>query len=65
VQEFFAELTMWYFGTRGDLHMRGPKPESGPEGLKRYDPEAFALFEEFYRGKIDIPRIERIRRGPR
>jgi hypothetical protein len=59
VQEFFAELTMWYFGTRGDLHMKGPKPENGPEGLKKYDPEAFALFDEFYRGKIDIPRIER------
>lgn len=65
VQEFFAELTMWYFGTRGDLSMKDPKPESGPEGLKKYDPEAFALFEEFYTGKIDIPRIERTRRGPR
>ena len=65
VQEFFAELTMWYFGTRGDLHMRGPKPESGPEGLKKYDPEAFALLDEFYSGKIDIPQIDRSRRGRR
>ena len=53
--EFFAELTMWYFGTHGDLGMIGPKPENGPEGLKRYDPEAFSLFEEFYRGKISMP----------
>ncbi len=59
VQEFFAELTMWYFGTRGDLHMKGTKPENGPEGLKKYDPEAFALFDEFYSGKIDIPLMER------
>jgi alpha-glucosidase len=54
--EFFAELTMWYFGTHGDLHMIGPKPENGPEGLKKYDPEAFALLDEFYSGRMNIPR---------
>lgn len=53
--EFFAELTMWYFGTHGDLHMTGPKPESGREGLKNYDPEAFALFDELYSGRLSIP----------
>lgn len=52
--EFFAELTMWYFGTHGDLNMTGPKPENGPEGLKQYDPEAFALFDDFYQGRIPI-----------
>jgi hypothetical protein len=51
VDEYFAELSMWYFGTHGDLHMSGPKPENGPEGLKKYDPEAFALFDEFYSGR--------------
>jgi alpha-glucosidase len=50
--EFFAELTMWYFGTHGDLNMTGPKPENGPEGLKKYDPEAFALFDDFYSGRL-------------
>ena len=49
--EFFAELSMWYFGTRGDLAMTGPKPADGPEGLKAYDPEAFALFDAFYVAK--------------
>ena len=49
--EFFAELSMWYFGTHGDLHMTGPKPENGREGLKKYDPEAFTLLDEFYKGK--------------
>ena len=49
--EFFAELSMWYFGTRGDLTMSGPKPKDGPEGLKAYDPEAYALFDRFYRGE--------------
>jgi alpha-glucosidase len=57
--EFFAELTMWYFGTHGDLHMTGPKPENGPEGLKNYDPDAFALLDEFYSGRMKIPLLER------
>jgi len=55
--EFFAELTMWYFGTHGDLHMTGAKPENGPDGLKKYDPEAYALFDDFYQGRIPIARV--------
>ena len=60
--EFFAELTMWYFGTHGDLHMSDPKPENGPQGLRKYDPEAFALFDTFYGGQIPISTIKP---GPR
>jgi alpha-glucosidase/alpha-D-xyloside xylohydrolase len=56
--EFFAELTMWYFGTRGDLSMTGPKPADGPEGLKAYDPEAFALIDDFYGGRVEIGKVE-------
>ena len=52
--EFFAELTMWYFGTHGDLGMEGPKPAAGRDGLKTYDPEAFTLMDDFYSGRIDI-----------
>jgi hypothetical protein len=55
--EFFAELTMWYFGTHGDLHMTGPKPENGREGLEKYDPEAYKLFDDFYSGRINIGKI--------
>lgn len=47
--EFFAELSMWYFGTHGDLRMTGKKPESGKQGLKDYDPDAYALFDGFFR----------------
>ena len=54
--EFFAELTMWYFGTHGDLAMTGTKPGNGPEGLKKYDPAAFALFDDFYSGRIPVPK---------
>ncbi len=56
--EYFAELTMWYFGTHGDLNMTGPKPENGPEGLKKYDPEAYKLFDDFYNGRIEIEKVE-------
>jgi alpha-glucosidase len=52
--EFFAELTMWYFGTHGDLHMTGAKPENGPEGLRKYDPAAFVLLDDFYAGHMVI-----------
>jgi alpha-glucosidase len=60
--EFFAELTMWYFGTHGDLHMTGPKPENGPDGFKKYDPEAFALLDDFYSGRIVVSKVEPRRR---
>ncbi len=53
--EFFAELTMWYFGTHGDLHMKGPKPAVGRQGLKAYDPEAFTLLDDFYSGRMEPP----------
>jgi hypothetical protein len=55
VDEFFAELTMWYFGTHGDMGMKGEKPADGRDGLKAYDPEAFALFDEFYSGRLEAP----------
>jgi hypothetical protein len=56
--EFFAEITMWYFGTHGDLHMTGAKPDNGREGLRKYDPEAFALLDEFYSGRMKISKID-------
>ena len=57
--EFFSELTMWYFGTHGDLNMTGPKPENGPEGLKKYDPEAYALLDDFYSGRLAVTNRDR------
>jgi hypothetical protein len=62
--EFFAELTMWYFGTHGDLHMTGPKPGNGREGLEHYDPDAFALFDDFYSGRIKVPLLKPVNRHP-
>ena len=63
--EFFAELTMWYFGTHGDMGMTGTEPENGPEGLKKYDPDAFALFDEFYGGRIPISPVSAPKKGHR
>jgi hypothetical protein len=51
--EFFAELTMWYFGTHGDLGMKDTKPANGRDGLKAYDPEAFTLLDDFYSGRME------------
>ncbi len=53
--EFFAELSMWYFGTHGDLGMTGTKPENGSDGLRVYDPESFSLLDDFYQGRIQLP----------
>jgi hypothetical protein len=64
--EFFAELSMWYFGTHGDLGMTGPKPANGPVGLKKYDPEAFALLDDLYGGRTQVSVIRSTRnRGAR
>jgi hypothetical protein len=55
--EFFAELSMWYFGTHGDPGMAEPKPANGREGLRKYDPEAFALLDDFYNGRLEKPTL--------
>ena len=56
--EYFAELTMWYWNSHGSFNgFQGPRPDVGTEGLKKYDPDAFVLFDEFYSGKMDIPPI--------
>jgi hypothetical protein len=37
--------------------MTGPKPKDGPQGLREYDPEAFALLDDFYSGWIEVETI--------
>ena len=50
---------MWYFGTHGDRRrIPDPKPEDGPEGLRKYDPEGFTLVDNFYGGRTQITKIE-------
>ena len=55
--EFFAELSMWYFGSRGDYGQIKPRPEVGRDWLRRYDPDAFDLLDNIYLGRIKVERI--------
>ncbi len=55
--EYFAELTMWYFGGHGDMGMTGEKPAPGPESLKKYDPDAYVLLDDLYSGRIKVERV--------
>lgn len=49
--EYFAELTMWYFGTHGEFVDRTQKtPAPGPGGLAAHDPDGFALLASIYGG---------------
>jgi hypothetical protein len=52
--EFFAELTMWYFGSRGDYGNIQPPPQPGREWLAAHDPEAFKLLDDLYGGRMPI-----------
>jgi hypothetical protein len=50
--EYWAELSMWYFGAHGEF-LKGTKlPAPGPDGLKAYDPEGYALLASIYSGKL-------------
>jgi hypothetical protein len=55
--EFFAELSMWYFGSRGDFGQISPQPEAGRAWLRHYDPAAFELLDRIYSGRSPVERI--------
>jgi hypothetical protein len=57
--EFFAELSMWYFGSRGDYGHIKPIPKEGRQWLRKYDPDAFKLLDRIYSGRVRIERITR------
>ncbi|KAG8464487.1 hypothetical protein KFE25_003550 [Diacronema lutheri] len=49
--EYWAELSMWYFGSHGEFVDGGARtPAPGPAGLARYDPAGFALLGALYDG---------------
>jgi hypothetical protein len=48
---------LWYFGTPRRPADDRPKPEKGPEGLRKYDPQAFALLDDIL-GAHTIPRVQ-------
>lgn len=57
-QEFFAELTMWYFGSRGDYGKATPTPTKGACWLRAYDPDAYNLIDAIYGGRLKPGPIE-------
>jgi len=56
-REYFAELAMWYYGTRGDYGRIQPAPQEGPEWLERYDPQGYALIDDIFSGRIPVAPI--------
>lgn len=50
--EFWAELSMWYFGSRGDFGKINPPPEEGNAWLSKYDAGAFKLLDDIYSGRL-------------
>jgi hypothetical protein len=62
--EYWAELSMWYFGAHGE-YLKGTKlPAAGAEGLKVYDPEGYALLDAIYSGRSKIARVDVARLQP-
>jgi alpha-glucosidase len=58
--EYFAELTMWYVGTRGHWTKEtGPEPGVGPEWLKSYDPAGFEMVDAIYAGRVQVEKTIR------
>jgi hypothetical protein len=50
--EYFAELSMWYFGTHGEMKsVPGAKP--GQRWLRSYDPDGSELLERIYSGEFE------------
>jgi len=58
--EFFAELSMWYFGSRGDYGKIEPRPKEGREWFRKYDPDGYELLERIYCGREKVSRISLI-----
>ena len=50
--EFFAELSMWYFGTHGD--QTATYVGVGRESLAKYDSGAYSLIDSLYSGRFPI-----------
>ena len=55
-KEFFAELTMWYVGSRGDYSSL-PAPSPGPEWRAHHDWASYELLDAIYTGRLEPHRI--------
>jgi hypothetical protein len=50
-EEWFAELSMWWVGSRGDHGPLPAPPADGPEGLRAYDPASHTLVDAVWSGR--------------
>jgi hypothetical protein len=50
-KEYWAELSMWYFGAHGDRNDRNG-PADGRRALAAYDPDGYALLDKIYSGAL-------------
>jgi len=51
-QEYWAELSMWYFGKHGEFLSGTHIPEAGPKALSQYDNGGYKLLDSIYSGLI-------------
>lgn len=50
-QEYWAELSMWYFGSHGGRRRLAETPAGdGPDALRTYDPQGYFLLQQIYGG---------------
>ena len=56
--EYFAETSMWYFGTGGDYGKIDPRPKLGKDWLREYDRGEYDLIDRIYSGSIPIHRLK-------
>lgn len=55
VDEFFAELTMWWVGSHGDR--AGQAPAAGRQALRAYDPVSAELLDRIWGGVLAPERV--------
>lgn len=58
--EYWAELSMWYFGEHGEFLKKTMLPVPGAEGLRNYDIEGYMLLDSIYTGKLRPITIHRL-----
>lgn len=60
-REFFAETSMWFFGSRGDYGELKPCPSAGCEWLESYDPGTFRFLQRVYSpGPVQGRRVKQL-----
>lgn len=55
--EYWAELSMWYFGAHGEFLKGTQKPAPGPAALAAYDPEGYTLLKAIYGGQLKTDKV--------